>query len=355
MEIEGMRTHMPSDDDRPRTRRERWNQKRRDLRAKDPEHREREQEEARARYAENPGYREQQKARVKQRRETDPGYRERQRAGVRNRREDRDNREREQQRQRESRATPHYRKQENERRAEERTRRLDVAKRVYEDYRRWFTWPEVPPRGLKVAVSLGQGRKPVVVRLKEPQPESGPSGVSVPSFIAELALDLTNREVRDKVLREGVSEEACKAAEKVQDDLKSLLSLEEFGEHAVPRSPHADAVMQSGLDGSFYGVGAGVAFAAPDSWSGPVSGPVNAVAPYAGGYGGYVYPEEGWQAPPPGVDALSQGMQGMTIAAPASAQPGYQVAYSSWNSPYGPSAGAPGQPGATSLGPGRRR
>ncbi|MFF4754030.1 hypothetical protein ACWD5R_21240 [Streptomyces sp. NPDC002514] len=73
-----------------------------------------------------------------------------------------------------------------------------MAKRVYEDYRRWLTWPEVPPWGLKVAVSLGQGRKPVVVRLKEPQPESGPSGVSVPSFIADLSVDLTKDEVKEK-------------------------------------------------------------------------------------------------------------------------------------------------------------
>ncbi|MFF4754029.1 hypothetical protein ACWD5R_21245 [Streptomyces sp. NPDC002514] len=104
--------------------------------------------------------------------------------------------------------------------------------------------------------------------------------------------------------------EAYETARQVQDDLKSLLSLEGFGEHTVPQPPYADAVMQSGLDGSFYGVGAGAAFAVPDSWSGPVSGPVNAVALYAGGYGGYVYPEEGWQAPPPGVDALSQGCRG---------------------------------------------
>ncbi|MFE9607530.1 hypothetical protein [Streptomyces sp. NPDC006012] len=339
---------MPSDGDRLETagkkkKKEERNERDRKRRAEDPEFREQTLERQRKWYADHTSEqrRKELRERIAARRE-DPGVRERERTRKR------------------------------ELRAEAKTLLPEAAKRVYEEYRRWLRWPEVPPTGLLVALSpksLGwTSRKPVMVRLNVPQPESNLSGASVPSFIADPLLDLTKDQVKYKALREGASEEAYEAARQVQDDLQSLLSLEGFGGHAVlalsyagrnagvrpaqgaqPGSPvtdaaaldvdvdvdvDADAVMRSGLDGSFYGDGADAdaAFAAPGSWSEPV----NAVAPYAGGHDGYVYPEEGWQALPPGMFALSQGVQQMTIAASASAQDvGYQVAYSSRDNHYG--------------------
>ncbi|MFE9607565.1 hypothetical protein [Streptomyces sp. NPDC006012] len=218
-----------------------------------------------------------------------------------------------------------------------------AAKQVYELYRQRLGWPEVPPTGLRVAVartSLGwPGWKPVVVRL-----EGGPEHASVPSFIADPALDLTNSRVRASMGPEGLHGQAYETARHFQDLLKSLPHVEGDGGHAESLSSYADqgtgvsleqgeaqhgyfdgvdvdeiadAVTRSGLGGMIHGADA--AWTAPGSWPGPF----HAVELGVSGYDGYP------------VDALSQGMREMTIAAPASAQGGYRVAYSPWDNPYG--------------------
>ncbi|MFF4756924.1 hypothetical protein ACWD5R_45210 [Streptomyces sp. NPDC002514] len=149
------------------------------------------------------------------------------------------------------------------------------------------------------------GRRPVVVELEVPQMEGGPSGASLPSFspYAGQGADV-----------HGLGEAQPGYPEPMFDDADVNAIMEE--------------ATRSGLHG------ADAASAALGSWSGPV----DAVALDVSGYGGYAHAEGSWQAQPPGVDALSQGMQEMTIAAPVSAQ-GYEVAFSSWGDAHGAGTG----------------
>ncbi|MFL4903857.1 hypothetical protein ACJ6WF_11885 [Streptomyces sp. MMS24-I2-30] len=198
-----------------------------------------------------------------------------------------------------------------------------VAKDVYKNYQLSLGWPEKPPAGLRVALawpSLGlSGWKPVVVDV--PQPESGPSDASVPSLIADPSLDLRDFKVSTELLNvEGVDEQVCMTASRVQNHLKSLLGDEAFGEDAQPgySAPmfdglNVDKIWADLTAGGLGGVhhGAGAASLAPGYWSGPDG----AVAADVSGYGGY--------APAGGA-----------------AQPswGDPVAYSPWGNPYGEGA-----------------
>ena len=230
---------------------------------------------------------------------------------------------------------------------------VTLARAVYEDYQRLMGWPQVPPAGLRVVVNPEtvdvQRWEAAVVTLNEPQPTAGPSGVSVPSLVADPSLDLTDVGVRSRIFAAEVEWPAYQAAMQVQGDLLHRIRAEEFGPDAVPPSPpagqeqyahqaqYADPAQSAPEAGMFDGVDLDALAAHavdPNTWDWQSVGmwPTsdNPVAPSALAH------LPGVEGPTPayGTAALSQGMNQLSLAAPdlynpASGHP--NVAYTQWD------------------------
>ncbi|MFF2845121.1 hypothetical protein ACFVT5_02150 [Streptomyces sp. NPDC058001] len=204
-----------------------------------------------------------------------------------------------------------------------------AALEVYENYRqRMAGWPEMPPVGLRVALhpeTVGHGQQEAtVVRLEAPQPAHGPSGSSVPPFLADPSLDLTDGHLQHRAVAAGVRAQDYGAAMRMQNGLLEAFRAEEFGQDVAQPSPYAgpsadahssDAgwayrspePMFDGVDVDALLATTSVNYGAFDTAglsSGPGPAPVNPAAPYLAG-GMY------------GADALPQGMQGLTVTAPS--------------------------------------
>ena len=119
-----------------------------------------------------------------------------------------------------------------------------VAAGVYEQYREWLGWPQVPPTGLRVAVdaeTAGLGGGVVMVQLNERQPVAGPSGMSVPPVVVDPFLDLADEQVWSQISAAGVDDHDYGAARGVHEELWSRLGVEELGTDAVPQPQYAYA------------------------------------------------------------------------------------------------------------------